>query len=708
MENKHLLELVRNKNIKELEKILKTNKKIDVNYKEDDNDPLIFYVLLFNYENILDLILNRNVRLDLLDVDGKSILFNPIKHNYISSLKKILIYDSKHIGISILDIKDKYGLTSLHYSIIFNKFDIFKILLEYKANYLSVNNDNLNCFYLCIQMNRKDFFTYLLNLENVPSEINFNNNNKETLLHYAIKEERYDFIEHILSKKINVNGQESIAGLTALHMAIIKNNIKTIKQIIMNGVNININIQDYYGNSPLHYAISEKNDEIIKFIIKNNPNYNLINIDGDTALHNYLENNNMNKEILQILITNTNLNIQNNFGTTCLKMLLDLELFIDYKDILEKKELNFFIQDNDGQDLEYYLDEQNILKTVINSYYNEIINKNVVFTEKWEQWCKLKTLKINKNEPIEICKEKIKDVIKREKRSLPKLKNLNLHLDNGIFLNACFYTGIPLDILFGLIFLYETFKKSKFALILDYPLTVNTPLEKYYEKIGYDYPFKLEFSNCEILWSFQKIFYPSFFDFEFAKKIKDNNIKYIAIPLGIELSNGSHANILFVDKINMTIERFEPNGANYPIGLNYNPHLLDITLENKFIEYELKFIKPDDFLPTIGFQILENIEDNKCKKLGDPNGFCGVWCTWWVYHRLNNSNVKNTDLANLLIQDIKIKNISYKNLIRNFAFNIVELRDKKLKKYKIDINDWMVGNIELDTINQIEKEILNI
>ena len=43
-------------------------------------------------------------------------------------------------------------------------------------------------------------------------------------------------------------------------MTIIKNNTKTIKNIIMNGVNVNINIQDYYGNSCLHYAISEKND----------------------------------------------------------------------------------------------------------------------------------------------------------------------------------------------------------------------------------------------------------------------------------------------------------------------------------------------------------------------------------------------------------------------------------------------------------------
>jgi ankyrin repeat protein len=220
-----LLELVKNKNVKELEKFIKNNKKLDLNETEEGEDHLIFYILLFNYENILDIILTRDIRLDMLDIDGKSVLFNPIKHNYLSVLKKLLSYDSKHIGISILDIKDKYGLTPLFYTIIFNKFDAFKLLLEYEANYLVVNNDNLNCLFLAIQLNKKEFFIYLLNMEKTSSDINFYTYDKQTLLHYAIKEDRFDFIDYILLKKININAQEELAGLTALHMAIIKINI---------------------------------------------------------------------------------------------------------------------------------------------------------------------------------------------------------------------------------------------------------------------------------------------------------------------------------------------------------------------------------------------------------------------------------------------------------------------------------------------------
>ena len=52
--------------------------------------------------------------------------------------------------------------------------------------------------------------------------------------------------------------------------------------------------------------------------------------------------------------------------------------------------------------------------------------------------------------------------------------------------------------------------------------------------------------------------------------------KYIIIPIGIEISIGSHANILFWDIEKKTLERFEPNGSNYPMNLNYNPSLLDV------------------------------------------------------------------------------------------------------------------------------------
>jgi ankyrin repeat protein len=690
-----LIELIKNKNIKELISVIKKNKDINLNVTDSNYNYFIYYVILYNEDELLDLILTRNIRLDILDTDGRNILYIPIKFSYNQLLIKLIEKDEQNIGLPIIDIKDSLGLTALHYSIIFNNYEAFQILLD-KSNIFINNNQNLNAFHICIQYNRIKFFIDILS--NI-SELFINTNNNENLLQYAILFDKYDFIPYILKKKININNQDITNGLCALQQIIIKNKIDIVQLFINYGANINI--QDYYGNTAVHYCISEENIEILHLLLKYNPNLNLIDIDGNTPLHLYLKNSYLEKEILQLLITKSDLNIQNNNGLTCLKNIIDLYIVDNYIDLLNKKELNFFIQDNTGEDMSDSLTNKNILNLAIDSYYNILKQKKDLLTLEWEILCL-----DDKSEKF--CKDKIKQIILKEKRSVPLFTNYDLKLDNSIFVNTCFYTGIPLDILFGILYLNQTFSKDGFSLILDYPLTINKPLENYYQKLGQDYPFKLEFSNCEIIWSFQKIFFPSYFDDEFEKVIKDNDVKYITIPLGIELSNGSHANIIYINKKSKTIERFEPNGSHQPAGLNYNPELLDSLLMNKFNKYEYKYFKPSDFLPSIGFQILENIEENKCKRLGDPNGFCGVWCIWWVYHRIKNNKLDNITLVQLLIKNIKLENKSFKNLIRNFSYYITEFRDKTLKKFNIDINDWMVNSVEKSVIDSIEKEIFKM
>lgn len=690
-----LIELIKNKNIKELISVIKKNKDINLNVTDSNYNYFIYYVILYNEDELLDLILTRNIRLDILDTDGRNILYIPIKFSYNQLLIKLIEKDEQNIGLPIIDIKDTLGLTALHYSIIFNNYEAFKILLD-KSNIFINNNQNLNAFHICIQYNRINMFIDMLS--NI-SELFINTSNNENLLQYAILFDKYDFIPYILKKKININNQDITNGLCALHQIVIKNKIDIVQLFINYGANINI--QDYYGNSTVHYCISEENIEILRLLLQYDPNLNLIDIDGNTPLHLYLKNSYLEKEILQLLITKSDLNIQNNNGLTCLKNIIDLYIVDNYIDLLTKKELNFFIQDNTGEDMSDSLTNKNILNLAIDSYYNILKEKKDLLTLDWEILC-------SDDKSGKFCKDKIKQVILKEKRSLPLFTNYDLKLDNGIFVNTCFYTGIPLDILFGILYLNQTFSKDEFSLILDYPLTINEPLENYYQKLGKDYPFKLEFSNCEIVWSFQKIFFPSYFDDELDKVMKDKDIKYIAIPLGIELSNGSHANIIYINKKSKTIERFEPNGSHQPAGLNYNPELLDRLLINKFNKYEYKYFKPSDFLPSIGFQILENIEENKCKRLGDPNGFCGVWCIWWVYHRIKNNKLDNITLVQLLIKNIKLENKSFKNLIRNFSYYITELRDKTLKKFNIDINDWMVNSVEKSVIDSIEKEIFKL
>ena len=119
-------------------------------------------------------------------------------------------------------------------------------------------------------------------------------------------------------------------------------------------------------------------------------------------------------------------------------------------------------------------------------------------------------------------------------------------------------------------------------------------------------------------------------------------------------------------------------------------------MKNKFEQLlsKFKYLEPKDYLPTIGFQMLEIINEDKCKIIGDPNGYCAVWCVFYAKYRLENPNVRQDKLVYKIINNIKLQNKSFKSVIRNFSKNISSLRDNFLKKYNMDVNDWMNSNYD--------------
>jgi len=714
--NEEIFSLIKSQKFDQIYNLIKNHKITNLDFKDGNYNYFIQYIINYNQFKILELIkeFKINFRIDIIDADGRSILYNCIKFNYIELIKLLIDYNKVNIGISIIDIKDRLGLTALHYSVIFNNFETFKILLENKGNPYILSNDDSNVFVLCLKYKRNIFLKYLIDKK---YNINFTSNSGENLLQIAVNYQNIEIINLLLQTNINLNNINFDFGLNVFHQSIIFDNFDLFKNLL--NKDIDFNVPDFYGNTAFHYIVIDKRINYLEYLL-NKPDikYNLSNINGDIPLHILLESESIlidiNESILNKIVLESDLNYQNNQGITCLMIIIEKNLIDKLRSLLILKPLNFFIEDNNFNKIKL-TDE--IVDVLIDSYYNQIKLKKEELLDNWEKYCsedlfeKLKGILVDKSgakNSETLCKSKIKDVILKDRRSLPHFQSLNLKFDNGIFLNNCFYTGSPIDILFGLLLLYNDFKIKGLSILLDYPLSINSPLENYYKKIGLDYPYKMDFSNIEIIWSYQKIFFPSYFDLEIEKIIK--TAKYICVPIGIETSVGSHANILFWDIKNKTIERFEPNGSHYPIGFNYNPELLDNLIENKFkiFDENIVYYPPYKFLPSISFQILENLETTKCKKIGDPNGFCGVWCVWWVYQRmLNIENQKLTinNISNELIKWIKFDNLSFKTIIRNFSRKITVIRDTYLNKINIDINDWIVGNYTIEKLNKLEKDI---
>jgi len=688
-----LFNLIKKNKYEEVIDFIIKNKILDLDIKDKNENYLINYIILNNQIELLNKILNIDniiISFDIVDNDGRTLFYYCIKYNLIEITNILIDNNIKSIGFNILDNKDKIGFTALHYCIVFNNFDIFKILLKHHANPYLINKEGDNIFNYALKKNKHIFIEYLLDEK---YHINFVNKNNDTLLQVALIYNS-KIINKIVMIKTNLNNINKDEGLAPIHQCIIYNNLEIFNNILDF---ININITDFYGNTPLHYIFIYKRLEFLENILNKDISYNISNINGDTGLHLLLNSNiinDINKELFEKLIINTDINIQNNAGITCFYLLNQYNMIATYKNILIKKEIDFFINDIKLND--------NLIDLLIESYYNQILLNKDKLQLNWEKSC---------FESEKKCKLKIKDMIIKEKKSFPKTSLLDLKIDTGIFTNMCFYTGNPIDILFGLIYLQQKFDKEGLNIILDYPLTINNNLEDYYNKLGLNYSLKNDFSNFEIIWIYQKIFFPTYFEIEIESILK--KAKYIVIPIGITITQGSHANILFWDVKNKTIERFEPNGSNYPNNFNYNPDLLDDILYNKFKYFDnnIKYYRPQHFLPVISFQILENLENERCKKLSDPNGFCAVWCVWWVYQRMlniNNKEILITNFANELIKIIKFDNNSFKNIIRNFSKKITDIRDKLLTTINKDINDWITRNYNEEDLNKLERNIIKL
>jgi ankyrin repeat protein len=732
-------EYIRNHKWKELKKIL-TNDVIDTNYRDKQKNYLLSYAVKFNKIDIVELLLEKNAKYDIIDVMGRSILFDAIQLNYIDIIKILLEFSDKEVGVSIADIIDNNGNIPLHYAIKYNNIDAVKLILKYNKKIYTADKNGFNSLHLSVKNGNLDIVKLIV--ENVDN-INKKTINGETALHIAINYKYNDIVKYLLKNNANPNIIDDENEFTPLHYAVGWDNTEIIKELL--NYNVDINSQDNYGNTPLMYAIKEKYKSTFDILIQQkNINLNLWNIDGKIVLHEILEKYEED-DIYYVdkLIGGSNISLQDKDGNTCLHYLVKNNLWKKYIKILEKKKMNIFSKNADNIAVIDLIYKEDDLKDNINNQdYNLFINtltKSYLYLLKKEKknWNKeldkicsrnfteltekeKKYINSNSNNIESRCIKLIKNKIEHNiskyfdntlefcQRSYPINIENCIEIKEGIPLDICTFTGSILDILMGLMFLMKKHKNA--CTTLSDKNEKNDSLCKFYNSMGIIMNGHCDFINFEIVWIEYKLYMLDNFSELFNKCIK-SKARFIIIPLGIEMKNGSHANYIIYDKNNKELERFEPHGGTTPIGFNYNSTYLDNLLENYFksIDADIKYIRPNEYIPKIGFQIMDSQEENK-KKIGDPGGFCALWSIWYVDNRLTYHNYDRDKLIKILFENIQNKGMSYRNMIRNYSRNIIKQRDFFLKQIDIDVNDWLNDNYtytQLDKFISIIRQELN-
>ena len=684
--------------------LINKNEKVNVNYQDENFNYLIEYAILFNQSSLVALLINKGARLDVLTKDGKTLLYQVIKLNYQEILLLLLKFNDITIGVPLIELMDENGKYSIHYCVEFNNINALDEILKIDGLINQIDNEGNNLLFLAIKNKKIKMIKYLLEK---GIDINYQNEEGSSALHIALNYNNNEIVKILIDKGIDINLREKDDNTSAIFFAINQNNKEAINLLIKS----DLLIQDYLGNTPIHYLIMNQLNDFYDKIKWDEIDFELYNLENNTILHQLLINYNINiDKIIEIGLKKTDVNLQNNNGDTILHLLVRNKIWNKFIEILQFKRMKALLKNNKNERV-IDMDEK-IIDLLIKAFNNNLKMDNN-YEEEWEKICNLVLNKKNYDkkrlEDIskkigiknDLCEGLIEYQVKNKIRTTPIIKEENIVINNGIAMDNCHYLGLTLDILVGLIYLKN--KHENLMISVNENFIKNEKVYLYYQETSNDDNYKIEFLNFEILYLYQNLFYPTELDKMLNEFIKDKKYKLFAIPIGIQIENGSHANIIIIDKDLKTIERFEPNGKMPPYKFNYNYQKLDEKLKNYFLKFLKDYLyqKPNDYLPQIGFQMIEMSQNEKCDYIGDPNGFCAVWCLWYLNQRIINNNIPIGLFVMNLKKKLLMERIIFRDLIRNYANIIVKYRDQLLIKSNLNINKWI-------NFKYSEKDLINL
>ncbi|MDF1875246.1 ankyrin repeat domain-containing protein [Sulfurimonas sp. SAG-AH-194-I05] len=142
---------------------------------------------------------------------------------------------------------------------------IHTILPKYQKIITSMDDNNLSTFQSLLS----------------HTNVNIYNRHSPTLLYKAVSENKIQFVEFLISQKVNLNTKSSRYNETALHGAIRHNHINLAFYLIRRMTDMNL--KNSYGDTVLHVATKKAMNSMIKLIIAKNANKRLKNNAGLTA-----------------------------------------------------------------------------------------------------------------------------------------------------------------------------------------------------------------------------------------------------------------------------------------------------------------------------------------------------------------------------------------------------------------------------------------
>jgi len=706
--------------------VVKNNTQL-INQRDQYGNTLLYYAVLRNQRRLVEIILKFNANIDLLDSDGLHLLHYPVKYGYQSIIELLVTYANNNISLDLINMEDRSGLTIIFYAVKVKNYIAFNFLLNQQINLNFLTKKNIAIIHYLIIKKENTLLDILLKK---PLDINLFGIDGESPLHLACNLKNIFAINLLIELGANINLPSNNYLFLPIYYLIHHGMTELAIKLIDMGSSLTH--QDFQGNTLIHHCILSSNFDVLDYIFKfpiqkiNNHTWegtfketpiiqvidpSLFNSDGLTIAHLllYYYDNRMDNYLTKLLPF-SNLNLQDNKGNTIMHLISDNNLWMKFENIFRLKKINIFIKNREnltpldyikGTNQEIVYQRNSIYKIVTDGYYNYLKKYPNKWIEQWEKECSVGKL------TEENCHQKILAEISSGKSIPLKVSRINIDLNYDSVVFNTFVSNL-LDLFAGLSYLKN--KYDNVGILMKKNPIMDNDLKEYYNSIGIDYSENKVNFQIEISWVFQKLFVPSYFESLLSKMIEEK--EWIIIPITIIMDNGSHSNFLLFHVKTKRIERFEPYGKTYPPEFNYNPKLLDQLINRTFnvmisgIVGTINYITPSLYEPVVGFQVYDSYEKIYDTNIGDPEGYCLLWCLWYSDHRVNNPKLHPSKLIKYLLAEIRMKHLYFRSMIRNYSIKITDYRDKILSKYSYNINDYINHKIKPDDLIKIYNEFL--
>ena len=614
------------------------------------------------------------------DENGNNILHTACIYNNQNAIKKIMKEYPELINSVNFNKK-----TPLFY--LLDNLTLFdSIIKKHKSIIMFELNDNIKVFNELLKMNDLIRFKKLFPLT-------YDDGYLIDCIDYATD---INILKYIISQINDINiGQKYFTNL--LFQSIIKNKLDFFKLLVKKGIDINYcgksNMQNHMIELLQLYIENEDNQrylELIELLIKKNMNMNIQ--DKNLISPGYVAafyGKKLPKNILREIIKRSDINLPNTKKITVLELLIKNNLIDIVKDIIQNMPMDIYY--NDSLKGLTQKEKHDIIELASKSYKKHSSSKKSI-SELSDEIQKTKTSVVEENF---------------------KFNDLGTKNNNNILT----YKGTLYNVVLFCLYLLEQF--SNLGIVYNKKHHDKQQTELYFYGLNYNQKCPIKCEKLNMLKSFYTLV-PSFIswldkdnyilDPNILDKTKEYNVRFLVFPITIYfLNGGAHANILLIDKENMTVERFDPQTV-------FNKDLDDL-LEKYFRNYE--YIRPSSYLNGSNIQDISKDSDYRNKKYSDPNGFCLIWCIWYIEIRLKNPNIERGRLIQGVLKNIVKKSNDNRttekiiiDYIRGYGIKIVNKTIKNLKSMKISknsLNDNVITGKDLEKLEiGVQRQFLKL